>query len=248
MSTVPDNEDPITAPLPVPSQFFTWSPGEEPAPYDPPATQTRSPRPAAVSPVPARPVVGQPGATLRKGRRQRPFIAVAAAAAVSALAAAVIFQPTADDQPSMQTVPTTTDSAPPDPDLAALLPPGYPPGRCTQLPESTNAAQCGPHPEAPYTASRFTVYPNADALAEAFDQFVRDTTVLVCPGGYQSPGPWRRNAAPSIAVGILVCGTGPRGHARVAWTLDSEHLLAAIESEPNGPALPQLYEWWSTHS
>ncbi|ODQ95550.1 hypothetical protein BHQ17_04510 [Mycolicibacterium holsaticum] len=173
---------------------------------------------------------------------------MAAAAAVSALAAAVIFQPTADDQPSMQTVPTTTDSAPPDPDLAALLPPGYPPGRCTQLPESTNAAQCGPHPEAPYTASRFTVYPNADALAEAFDQFVRDTTVLVCPGGYQSPGPWRRNAAPSIAVGTLVCGTSPRGHARVAWTLDSEHLLAAIESEPNGPTLPQLYEWWSTHS
>lgn len=188
MSTAPDNEDPITAPLPIPSQFFTWSPGEEPAPYDPPATQTRSPRPPAVSPVPAHTAVGQPAATMRKGRRRRQFIAAAAAAsAVSAIAAAVIIQHTADDQPSMQTVPTTTHPAPPDPHLAALLPPGYPPGRCTQAPESTNAAQCGPHPEAPYTASRFTVYENADALADAFDQFVSGTTVLVCPGGYQSP-------------------------------------------------------------
>lgn len=247
-------EDPNTAPLPVLSQFFTWAPGEQPAPYDPPRTSTETLRPQGPSSPPVIDVVPPPQSANQSGHRRRWLLAVGAVAAVTA--AAVVFwpEPGTTDQPGNlddQAAPSATVASPPrlDPRLASLLPTGYPPGSCKPVSaDNRSAAECGPNIDAPNTSSRYTLYQDADALAAALDQFISGTTVLVCPGNYLSPGPWRRNAALDVPVGTLVCGTSPQGHPLIGWTVDSERLLASIESTQGGPTLPQLYDWWSKHS
>ena len=70
---------------------------------------------------------------------------------------------------------------------------------------------------------------------------------MTCPGNIQSPGPWRRNAAPDIVAGTLFCGT-QEGQAVVVWTSDAQSLLNVTEAGAQGPSLDQLYAWWGTHS
>ena len=248
MNNAPADEDPNTIPLPVLSQFFTWAPGDEPAPYAPPRTSaTEPPRPNDPSSHPVVDVVPRPPAANQTSHRRRWLVAGSAVAVVAT--ASIVFwpEPSSTDQPS----PTAADPVPArlDPRLAALMPTDYPPGACTPVPaDNRSAAECGPTIGAPNTSSRFTLYQDADDLAAALDEFISATTVLVCPGNYQSPGPWRRRAAPDVPVGTLVCGTSPQGHPRIGWTVDSELLLASIESNQAGPTLPQLYDWWSKHS
>lgn len=255
MNTAPAHEDPNTAPLPALSQFFTWAPGEQPAPYDPPRPSTETPpQPKGPSSPTVIDVVPRPRAANQSGHRRRWLVAAGAVAAVAA--AVVVFWPerSTTDQPALlddQASPSPTVAVPAqlDPRLASLIPTGYPPGTCTPVPtDNHSAADCGPNIDAPNTSSRFTLYQDAHALAAALDEFISGTTVLVCPGNYQSPGPWRRSAALDVPVGTLVCGTTSQGHPRIGWTIDSERLLASIESSEGGPTLPQLYDWWSKHS
>lgn len=247
VNTTPADEDPNTTPLPVLSQFFTWAPGDEPAPYDPPRTSAETRRLQGLSSHPVIDVVPRPAAAHQPAHRRRWLVAVSVMAVVAAAAVVLWPERSSTDQPS----PPTTVPAPArvDPRLASLMPTDYPAGACTPVPaDNRSAAECGPNISAPNTSSRFTLYQDVDALDAALAQFISGTTVLVCPGNYQSPGPWRRRAAPDVPVGTLVCGTSPQGHARIGWTVDSELLLASIESSPGGPTLPQLYDWWSKHS
>ncbi len=190
MNTAPAHEDPKTAPLPALSQFFTWAPGEQPAPYDPPRTSTDPLQPRASSSPPVIDVVPRPRPVKQSGHRRRWLVAAAGVVAAVA-AAAVAFWPdgSTTDQPALlddQASPTVAARL--DPRLASLIPTGYPPGACTPVPtDNHSAAECGPNIAAPNTSSRFTLHRDAHALAAALDEFISGTTVLVCPGNYQSP-------------------------------------------------------------
>jgi hypothetical protein len=86
-----------------------------------------------------------------------------------------------------------------------------------------------------------------EALRIAFDEVVQTSTVVNCPGGIQSPGPWRHNATPNMISGTLVCGVR-QSQPTVASTDDAKLLVSAVQSGPQGPALDQLYAWWPFHS
>ncbi|MET0992908.1 MAG: serine/threonine-protein kinase [Mycobacterium sp.] len=205
--------------------------------------------PASVSPLSAR-------------RITKPAVFLGAAGlAVVALVGGLAFwllrpSPATPDSAINTTTPSTAPaSTPADPEAQArlnrLLPPGYPPGTCTPIaaPEGVlakvscdqNADPGGP-PSATYTLVR-----DKETLRIAFDEVVQTSTVVNCPGGIQSPGPWRHNATPNMISGTLVCGV-QQSQPTVAWTDDAKLLVSAVQSGPQGPALDQLYAWWSSHS
>jgi serine/threonine-protein kinase len=158
------------------------------------------------------------------------------------------------------TTPSTSKPAPPPPPPPAigidavlpLLPPGYPPGACTPdahpLAGATAAAACGPNAEpAGPIAAQYSVFPQGPSLKAAFDQVTATATAVGCPGGMQSPGPWRRNAAPDVVVGTVFCGNNPDQSPVIAWTDDARALLSVVHPGPDID-LPALFGWWSTHS
>ncbi|WP_299557595.1 serine/threonine-protein kinase [uncultured Mycolicibacterium sp.] len=153
--------------------------------------------------------------------------------------------------------PSLTETATPTADLAAenrllgMLPPGYADGACrTDAPPEGAAARvvCGHNadpggpPSATYTLAR-----DAGALRVLFDGVVASARTVICPGNIQSPGPWRRLAAPDRPVGTLFCGMRPDGPV-VAWTDDAKRTVSEVRSGPGGPSLADLYAWWSSHS
>ena len=148
--------------------------------------------------------------------------------------------------------PTTTQARPTAEDVQRLndaLPKGYSETSCTTDETSANASvTCGPNtdPGGPTTAT-YTLYPDQQALTQAFTDTIATYTRVTCPGNIQSPGPWRRNAAPDVVAGTLFCGT-QSGQAVVAWTSDAESLLNVAEAGAEGPSMDQLYTWWGTHS
>jgi serine/threonine-protein kinase len=135
--------------------------------------------------------------------------------------------------------------------LEHLLPAGYPPGSCTPVTAwggATAVMSCGPgsEPDGPSQAT-YSLARDPDALRSAFDGVVQGSATVICPGGIQSPGPWRHNANPAVPVGTLYCGIR-NGQPLVAWTNDAELLLSVAQNNVPGPPLEQLYAWWSTHS
>ncbi|MBY0285563.1 MAG: hypothetical protein K2X52_00205 [Mycobacteriaceae bacterium] len=106
---------------------------------------------------------------------------------------------------------------------------------------SSNADPGGPQ------SATYTIYPDRQSLQEAFTTSTATFDRTVCPGNIQSPGPWRRNAAPTQVAGTLFCGT-QGGHAVVVWTSDAQALLNVAEAGAQGPSLAQLYTWWTFHS
>lgn len=106
---------------------------------------------------------------------------------------------------------------------------------------------CDSVPDLPNASARFTLSsPSADMQAAALAALDGGQAV-VCPGRIQSPGPWRRNADPTVIAGTLVCAL--RGdRAAIVWTTDAHHLVSVVQSGQAGPLLADLYTWWSTHS
>ncbi len=197
---------------------------------------------------------------------QRPILLLAAAALIVVLvigglvywlirrppapAAAPAAAPaTASSSTTAVTTPSRTDAA--RVQLRGLLPRGYPPGACRDVPAGPGArarVQCGPNtdPGGPLSAS-YTLLTDRAALDVAFADVVGAAKQVNCPGNIQSPGPWRRNATPDRTAGMLFCGlTG--GRPTVAWTTEAALLLSSVQSEPQGPTFEQLYGWWSSHS
>lgn len=149
--------------------------------------------------------------------------------------------------------PPTTTAAPPAAlqDLRRLLPSGYPAEACTPgpSPDGATVITCGPNtdPGGPRSAT-YTLAAGPEVLRTTFDQLVESTTVVVCPGNIQSPGPWRRNDTPAVTRGTVLCGLN-NGRPRVVWTNDAQRLIADVQSGgPTDPRLDQLYAWWGTHS
>lgn len=135
--------------------------------------------------------------------------------------------------------------------LLGMLPAGYPEGSCeavvpvkgalAQVSCDKNADPGGP------LAATFTLASDDESLKALFDAVIGETSVVNCPGNIQSPGPWRRNAAPELEAGTLVCGF-QQSKPTVAWTTDANLMVSEVQSGPQGPNMVQLYTWWSSHS
>ena len=206
--------------------------------------------------------IGRPASPRPTGRitQQRLLLGAAALAAVAFIGGLAfwLLRPSAGTSDSgMAATATSTPpvSTPPDAEAQArlygLLPPGYPAGTCKPVtsPEGALAAvSCGQNidPGGPPSAT-YTLVGDRAALGVAFDELVKSTSVVNCPGGIQSPGPWRRNATPNVISGTLVCGV-QQSEPTLAWTDDAELLISVTQSGPQGPTLEQLYAWWSSHS
>jgi serine/threonine-protein kinase len=146
---------------------------------------------------------------------------------------------------------TTATASPADlAQLTKLLPAGYRAGSCTptsSIPAGARAAvSCTQNtdPGGP-AAATYMLAQDPAALQAALNAVITTSTQVVCPGNIQSPGPWRRNATPTVPAGTLYCGTSA-GQAIVAWTTDSERLLSVTRA--NVTTMDDLYRWWTTHS
>ncbi len=210
-----------------------------------------------------RAVAGPP----RQARRRPVWIAAGAATVLAAGAVVVWFGRSgsgedppplpASTQVSAAPAPTTptpvTAVAPVEKPEAVLklLPPGYGPGVCQpadSVPLGALAAlECGPNADVggPQRAT-VTLFADTGGLQRVFAQTVAGSEQQICPGRIQSPGPWRRNAAPEVPAGTLFCGTRQET-ALIAWTDDARTLLAVVESD-TGPSMQAMYDWWTTHS
>lgn len=250
-------DDPPTTPLPEVSGFFTWSPTDEPDLYSPPPDIAAPSRtslarpPLELPPANPPPIIPKPAPA---PRRTPALVAAAAAIVVLALVtAATVKLLTVGGPDDTIDRDTATAGVDPDPPLNLPLPPGYPPAACIPIDEpgpALTAAACGPHPAlADPTAAHYTLYASIADLDAAFAEALAHSTAQPCPGGYQSPGAWRRKATPGSAAGTLFCGIDQTGRPVLVWTTASTRVLAVIRSEtPRSPSLPQLYTWWSGHS
>lgn len=272
------DDDAPTGPLPELSQFFTWSPTDDPNPYPPtltditPASFTGDPglpetraapgvhRAKAQGSTPGKSFPKATGVTPapRAHGSRRPLVILWSIFAVTATIAAVLWSILLWPSPGAEEAITS----PPEPEptttveadrLQRSLPPGYPAHACTPIAHPAPALarlQCGPHPALPdATTAHYTLYEAAADLDAAFTEVVAATALEICPGGYQSPGAWRRNATPELVAGTLLCGTNQAAQPTVAWTTASTLVLATISADtPESPTLAQLYTWWSSHS
>lgn len=227
----PDDDD--TGPLNV---SRSAPPSENPRPrYD---------APMAVNPRPVQ-------------RNRAPIVPIAAAAAavLGIGALAWFFWPKAeggqDTSADTATVGETESRQAADARLQSLLPKGYGTGACRPVEPSKDALaqiDCTKNDDVggPLTAT-YTLVGSESARKAFFDDVVTGLSVVDCPGNIQSPGPWRRNAAPDQPVGTLVCGF-QESRPTVAWTTDADLLISEVQSGPQGPNMVQLYTWWASHS
>lgn len=163
--------------------------------------------------------------------------------------------PAAPSSRSTDSTTSTTASASADPEgqarLLRLLPAGYPSDSCKPVAAAEGVlaevnCEKNSDPGGPLSAT-YTLASDKAALDAAFDDIVRASTRVNCPGNIQSPGPWRRNATPQKTSGVLFCGV-QETRSTVAWTDDNEFLVSIVQSGPQGPTFDQLYAWWSSHS
>jgi len=109
-----------------------------------------------------------------------------------------------------------------------------------------------PRPDGPAVAT-YRLVGQKENLAGLLKDALDRTAIQICPGNIQSPGDWRRTAAPQVAAGTVFCGT--RGNtAVVGWTDTDRLIFAEIRSAPASPGTPtgaalgDLYQWWSMNS
>lgn len=191
------------------------------------------------------------------GGRARAAVAVTAAIviAVGALSAWLLLRPSESPAPAAGAAQRADDPTPAptaaQARLMRLLPAGYSPGACTPAPPpahavakvvcTRNADRGGP------PAASYTLVAEKSSVRLVFDDIVRNSAIVTCPGNIQSPGPWRRNATPQLISGTLVCSYRA-GRPAVSWTTEADLLVSDVLADADGPPLDQLYDWWSAHS
>lgn len=179
-------------------------------------------------------------------------IAILTAVLIGAILIAIAIWNVASSDSSSGQVAAPTPARPSDADVQRVkssVPKGYSGSSCTVNDDAAEASvDCGPNadPGGPQTAT-YTLYASQQALNQAFVSTIAGFDRVTCPGNIQSPGPWRRNAAPTKVAGTLFCGTRA-GQAAVIWTSDEQSLLNITQAGAQGPTLDQLYLWWGTHS
>ncbi len=188
-------------------------------------------------------------------RRKRALLVAGAVAGVAALVLGAVSFTVAgsgEDNANTDAVAEASSAGESDAEqrLLARLPGGYPDSACevVEPPQGTAAqviCEATSEPQAP--AATYTLVADEDALTAAFDKMTKRSSIVVCPGRIQSPGPWRRNATPDVVSGIVVCAAD-REATTVGWTDEASLLLSEIRSEPGARNLEQLFAWWSSHS
>lgn len=202
----------------------------------------------SVTPVESRPRLKAP--------KVNPLVVLWSIAAVLSVAAGVLIamlvMRESKPAPAAAAPPSTTVDTADQEQLMDLLPTGYPSGICDQS-EATAGARavvaCAKNTDAGGPASgTFTLTEDEAALQAAFGDVVSGSMTVVCPGNIQSPGAWRKVAQPGVVQGTVFCGIRD-GRPLIAWTLDTERLLAVVESGSlDGSGLSDLYAWWASHS
>jgi hypothetical protein len=150
------------------------------------------------------------------------------------------------NRPGVATSKTTTRESRSIQTLYHLLPSGYDSHNCSPVSSPNREAlvtvQCGQtsDKQSPPSAA-FSVYPNATALANAFQNGVDEDTVTQCPDGNQSPATWSTEAAPNVPAGSVLCGNYKDG-PDLLWTKNSDLLIGDLQ----GPDLKALYHFWQT--
>ena len=198
--------------------------------------------------------------TPRPERRDRTRIALlgSAVALVVVIVAGLAFwlvrpSPAMSSSPTIDSLTPAPPSADPEDEarLFRLLPPGYLAGSCRPVAPPKDAlaqVHCNKNSDTGGAIwASYTLLPDETALEGAFNGIVDASGAVVCPGNMQSPGPWRRNATPDKISGVLICCM-QEGRPTVAWTDNDKFVLSTAQSAPGEPTLPQLYEWWSSHS
>jgi hypothetical protein len=135
--------------------------------------------------------------------------------------------------------------------LLHMLPAGFASADCSPTTAASGAiatVECGRGRDLDGPANaEFSVTTDFPALRVAFDRLMDGLTLVPCPGGIQSPGPWHRNDDPQHNMGTLVCGF--RGEVpTVAWTTDERLLMSSVTSESRDfqdDSLNKLLNWWS---
>jgi serine/threonine kinase PknH len=148
-------------------------------------------------------------------------------------------------RPSGTTSRTVAPAIQPRQTLYRLLPQGYSSSNCKPVSSPNRQAlatlECGQtsDPHSPASAA-FSLYPNATALANAFQNGIDEDTVTPCPGGKPSPGTWATDEAPNVNAGAVVCGNYDN-RPDLMWTNNHDLLLIDIQ----GPDLNALYQFWA---
>jgi serine/threonine kinase PknH len=251
-------QPPPASPRPVPAHpgGVTWEGGTP----RPPASPVGSPWSGEFGPPPVFSIPHRVGRGEGKRRIVVGVVAVVAAVVLAAVALRFLLHSShstaaAPAEPSASTAasPTTPtiSAAEAQARLSGLLPAGYPPDTCRSIvpPKGAIAAVSCPQnvdPDGPLSAI-YTLYPDIATVRSAFDQIVRTSAVIVCPGRIQSPGAWHHVANPDTPSGMVLCAA-TQGNPTIAWTNDSELLVSVVQSDPQGPAIDQLFAWWSSHS
>jgi hypothetical protein len=153
--------------------------------------------------------------------------------------------------PTTSTKPSPSTDADAQQRLLRMLPPGYPSGSCKAAATPENALaqiNCDNNSDkgGPSSAS-YTLVRDKAALDAALNSIVTGSTRVNCPGNIQSPGPWRRNAAPDTISGVLYCGV-QENRPTIAWTDEARLVVSEVQSGDQGPTFDELYAWWSSHS
>lgn len=188
-------------------------------------------------------------------RRSRPpwLLWAGSGAIVVVIVAVLVWQVLGNDdagQTGTQTSAVQTPQRDPGAEakLQALLPAGYASGVCTAVdppPGTAAKVSCGPNTDyGGPTSSAYTLFGDRAAMANALEKMVAAGTAVVCPGNYQSPGPWRKLATPDQIAGTVVC-LRANNTSVVAWTNRANLILVEVHG---GVGLDQLYTWWSAHS
>lgn len=211
--------------------------------------------------------LGDPSVSLALADRRRvplsrrlliPVLAVAAVVAVVVVLVTVVFgagdaagpeQMDGGDQTSSGVA--AVDARYVD-ELRAVIPGGFPESSCLAVAPGAAGVlaqiECGPYPGG--GGPERAVYQRADGsgrLSELLASAQDVSTVRVCPGRIQSPGPWRRGGVPERSGGIVFCGERA-GQPMMGWSDDEQMTFALISSGDGGSTPEQLYRWWSANS
>jgi hypothetical protein len=148
-------------------------------------------------------------------------------------------------RPNSSTSSTVAPANQPLQTLYHLLPRGYNSNFCWPVSSPNRQAlatlECGrqdPDLRGP-DSSHFSLYPNATALAKAFQDGVNEDTVTPCPNGNQSPATYSTDAAPNVPAGSVVCGNYDN-RPDLMWTNSHNLLISDIQ----GSDLNALYQYW----
>jgi hypothetical protein len=93
-------------------------------------------------------------------------------------------------------------------------------------------------------SATYVLYGDVTALRSGFSDAIAQYDLVTCPGLAPSPTKWHYDDSPDQSAGSLACGTRG-GFSEMAWTDDTELMLATAQSFDD---VPPLYQWWKTGS